>query len=92
MTTLDHIEDIKLLDDFPIKNLHALNYHADGLHHLAQSVRSEEIKMYQLNKGKLAYQAVVLDNHNILMNISPYAPTQKYATITHSEKSTKEPS
>lgn len=69
MHMLDHIDNISLSKDFPIKNLHALNYHADGLHYLAQSIRSEEIKIYQLNNGELGYQAVHMDNHNILMNM-----------------------
>jgi len=69
MHVLDHIENIQLPDDFPIKNLHALNYHADGLYYLARTVREEEIKKFRLENGVVAYQAIGMDNHSILMNM-----------------------
>lgn len=69
MKILDHIDNIQLNDDFPIKNLHALNYHTEGIYYLAKTVRDYEINFYQLNKGSTSIQMIGLENQNILMNM-----------------------
>lgn len=67
MIVLDHIENIVLPENFPIKNLHALKYHSEGLYYLAKNIRDEEIRKYKL--GAPLYEAISMENHDILMNM-----------------------
>ena len=43
---LDHIDNISIDDDFPIKNMHALRYLYIGIYDIAFSVRNEELKVF----------------------------------------------
>lgn len=66
---LDHIDNIYIDQTFPIKNLHALNYTAEGIHALAHIVRQEEINFFIEEKGTPPdIMMMGLKNQNILMN------------------------
>lgn len=66
MKTLDHIDKIILPDDFPIKNLHSLDYQRYGIYRLAKQLREEEIKYFKL--GSPSYEMVFDERTALVMN------------------------
>ncbi len=66
---LDHIENIELLDDFPIKNLHALDYTRQGLYELALLIRERENDINTRVGHYVTYMAAMMgDDQNKIMN------------------------
>ncbi len=64
---LDHVDNVQLNEDFPVKNMHALKYNLEGIYYLAQNVRNLEIEKYQTDGSYL--HMIGLEYGDILMNM-----------------------